>query len=1596
MAKKRLNKKVAIFGAVILLALAVLAAFIIYRRFLEGPDKYLAQAKVEMTKLEGQLAEYRDALKSPAGLTDNAKEQMLEAGNETCLNAIRMYRTAYGKTKGDIQKIELLFTMSEFHLENNEFHEPEWDKAIRTWNTVINIDPKNIEARMKLVDYSYTLADSGAPVWARVKNQVAGTQDNHSQSLIQIMAEKQMEPDPFVLMAKARAGLQLAASGEEKEPAKTIEEAISDFQELLKLTPGDIKAYKFLSDAMKVRGEIRNSTGYLNAREEALVSAQEILEKAIEAAPENPAAYINLLQMKFAATRGDMEKMTGLGPDFEALIDKFPNSGEAYSALADYYQNITDFDKAIEAITRAMELDKDNVEYAIAAAFLNYRKSQVEKDDALFQKALSIADNALSFPDAQDIPGPRQYRYITNRHNLLSFLSRLYTERALDAADAGDEEQQKTWVLKAQKTVDEIVQIYGTEDNVSSVMWRGILALAQGDTQPAIQKMYDAYEQLKTIQSNNPVLAYTLSRALQNRPEIGTRMEFLGSAIRTGITQYKPDALLEYAELILKIRGYSSAIQLANMYEAAMPPNIRSRAIQTEAFISTGDFEKAKEILNQISPDTPEAKSLQLSLLNAQIVRLLQSKNQQPLSQEEQQELQAHQKSNSDLVKEVLTSNPDLVSINTLAAVGDYYLAQGNTAEPKILVDKFIANSPNNVNAIFYKYKLREPDPLNISAERLAEITPMAIKEIKDDIERPILLATNYLAEGKKAEAVAELKKANESLPDNKRLIDALFETALSGPTPDLQLAQEAVDKAVELNLDECDGNFYLARMDVARSDYENALNRVNQCIKTRPLYSSGYLLRSKINDTMGNYDQSIEDALTAAGMNPINPQIAKQKISVLLNRNNRLGRNVTKEQQQEAETALREGIIVSPGDWNLQSLYAEQRSKEHPEEALATRQYLQQRYPNLTNHFMLGDMAMKIAVTESDKDKKAGYFEIAGSAYKSALDLDPNNKTVLEHYSEYLRITGQQSKIADIFSGQKDLLWQFYLRDGQYGKANEILGKLYDQDPQQAVVLRGLALVALRTRDTENMVKYSEELLAVENTKSNELMQMQYYIDSGLVKEATLKLASFRERYPQESLGILLEAWVATINGQLNEALQLVNRYLEEDSDNSEAWRLRGKINLLAGKNGLAVDDLQKSKSLTSNATTSMDLARAYRNSNRMPQAIGELLNALKDEMAPLNVRTLLEQFYREDGRKSDLKKFYQECIAKYPDSEEWYFRSAQFYLNEDDTARAEQLLEKAWEITKTNNNLSGMVFDLYLETLWLSKQYEKVISIASEYIDSPLASIAYSQMGQTQAKTSNKSAAVEYYYKALGKCEGNDNMIKGVLRNMQTAVGSEEVEKWVMTKLASDPDSLIANIVMFNLIKQKGEYNKALKYLDKAMSVAPPADPQYYQYSILKANTLVLAFLKTSDKQYLSQAITDYQNVLETVPNHTITLNNLAYLLADYTEDYTQAQEYASQAYAASPNNPNIIDTYAYTLCKTSNYSKAEELLLTALQLHETQGTAVPSDLYNHLGMAQEGLGRNIDAAESYKQAIEAGGNNLDKKNKEQLTEAIKRVSQ
>ncbi|MHC4148410.1 MAG: tetratricopeptide repeat protein, partial [Planctomycetota bacterium] len=161
-------------------------------------------------------------------------------------------------------------------------------------------------------------------------------------------------------------------------------------------------------------------------------------------------------------------------------------------------------------------------------------------------------------------------------------------------------------------------------------------------------------------------------------------------------------------------------------------------------------------------------------------------------------------------------------------------------------------------------------------------------------------------------------------------------------------------------------------------------------------------------------------------------------------------------------------------------------------------------------------------------------------------------------------------------------------------------------------------------------------------------------------------------------------------------------------------------------------------------------------------------------------------------------------------------------------------------------------------------------------------------------------------------------------------------------------------------------------------------------------KVELLTLAYIKTSDKNYLERGIDEYESLLVKVPNNTGVLNNLAYMLAENNERLDDALEYSRRAYQARPNAPGFLDTYSYVLYKKGRYEEAAEFLQSSLQQYEQQRTSAPPDVYEHLGMIKEELGSVTEALAAYKQALEVGTDELPEPVIERIKSAIDRLSQ
>ena len=1271
MAKKRLNKKVALIGTAVFLFLVLIAiGAILY--FSRDPEKFIRDGNTAMK------------------VADEAVDEQIKT--EEYEKAVRNYNKARNLAKTDSLRIEMLFKLADVHIKTKQ-----WRPLMGCWNAIIRIDPENVKARLGRLEYVYITADSGIPqLWQEVTSQASEfievaedanllMEDTAKWRTFEI-EEKGVGGEQigsYLYLLRGRANLEIAMLGAVTDPDELLTRAIDDLQKVRELEPGNVDVYWHLARAALTKGQILASRGNLEERNKAIEQAEELLEQAVEVAGADPEAHINLLSMKrILAGREGVEQLQALEPEYLLLVQKFASSAEAYSALAIFYQlRPENIGKAIEAAEKAVELDKENVAYAITKANLHYRNFSIHGQKQEIYKAVEVAENTLTLPNAQDRPGPRQLVNKRNRITLWSFLANCYIEQVLEPCEVRTDAQTQVWIANAEQAVHEIEQISGSGENPEVIKWRGMLELAKGNRHRAIKNLYAAYEQLKASQRADAMLSYTLAKIFADTTEVGAVAQFLVSALNARIALSKPEAILDFAEILLKLKGWTRAISIIDMFEKEFGANQRSRILRLRAYIGTNKFDEVEEELAKRQPDDPDAIKINIALVERKIrqvqiqgrmeessdvvLQRLKAAEKETVELEDPELMKAELKSYRDtwveLLEKLLPIEPNAVGENSIVAVCDNYISEGKIERAKAIVNQFLEYFPDSVIGLFYKQILSEPEPDKVSQQRRNEIEKQILSNISDPMRRSLNLGVFYQRHNEPNEAAIEFKKVlkientqespvekpvsgrSKEIADMQRLAAGhLFDIALG--TKDWELASAIGGLARRENFDDCEGKFFAARLAMAKEQYKDALAELEECLKQRPVFSHGFRLRSIINAALGNEHASIGDAQKAVSLNPLNGNIAKMLAFALYQRNERLGDNVSSNQIIETRAALDSAVALNPGDSQLLSGYAEYISTTEPLRALAIRQSLQEAAPSVKNAVLLGRLATKMALQEKEAEHKEVLFAIAASSFKQASKIDPHDKAMLYEYAEYYQASGQDKKARQLLLKSEDqkLLWNHYIRSGEFEDARKVLERLYQSEAKDNNVVKGLLLVAEKTADKEAAKKYSEELLLLEDNVENHLFQIQTFLRIGLIKEAEYKLQGLNEKYPDEPRSLLLEAWLAMKQGRLERALELTNRNLETDQDNAVAWRLRGKINFFMADYDQAIIDLKRSKLLSDEPVTRIALTKAYLRVWRMEDAITELKNTIDEPGAPMEGRALLEQIYLRLGRGRELEKLY------------------------------------------------------------------------------------------------------------------------------------------------------------------------------------------------------------------------------------------------------------------------------------------------------------------------------------------------------------------
>ena len=323
MARKKLNKKVALIGSVVFL-LVVFLAIAVFLYLSRNPEKYIEDGDVA-------LAAARQA-------TDE------EVRKTQYDEAIRNYSKAFGLAKTDELKVEMLFKLGEVSRDIGK-----WRDVQGCWNRIVRIDPQNAMARLAQLRYFEVMADSGvARAWQEVGSQASEFIEvvEASDSPSEMFAEELTNLDapaipensrpgqrlgPYLYLLRGKANLELTKQGAVTDKGQSLAQAVADLEKARELAPDNIKVYSYLAEAVIERGDILAGTGKLEERGKAREEAVRFLEKAVEIAPQDVDAHANLLTLKLRLARTSdrenrREEILSFEPEFLSLVEKFTHS----------------------------------------------------------------------------------------------------------------------------------------------------------------------------------------------------------------------------------------------------------------------------------------------------------------------------------------------------------------------------------------------------------------------------------------------------------------------------------------------------------------------------------------------------------------------------------------------------------------------------------------------------------------------------------------------------------------------------------------------------------------------------------------------------------------------------------------------------------------------------------------------------------------------------------------------------------------------------------------------------------------------------------------------------------------------------------------------------------------------------------------------------------------------------------------------------------------------------------------------------------------------------------------------------------------------
>lgn len=355
------------------------------------------------------------------------------------------------------------------------------------------------------------------------------------------------------------------------------------------------------------------------------------------------------------------------------------------------------------------------------------------------------------------------------------------------------------------------------------------------------------------------------------------------------------------------------------------------------------------------------------------------------------------------------------------------------------------------------------------------------------------------------------------------------------------------------------------------------------------------------------------------------------------------------------------------------------------------------------------------------------------------------------------------------------------------------------------------------------------------------------------------------------------------------------------------------------------------------------IEKAKLYSKMNNIKKSSAEIMKLIKKYPEKTDYLGLLAELYLSHDQEKKGLQLLNKIVKNDPNNGFVRFYLADYYRTKNDTLSVEKYIHSALINDHVDNGLKVQyLLKLLVSQNDLNISLDRIYSYLQELLKRYPEDLSVRTLNADFLKRTNQLDACKDELEFIVSREKNNYLVWEELlmlyNQLEDTVSMYHRGLECLTYFPNEP----LPYMMISLpLLMNNDLVKAKNYLEQGLALSvdnSPIKAQFFAY-------LGEIYYKQND---VEQAFAMFDSTLLINPLDIMTLNNYSYYLSLRNEHLDKAEKMITAALGVDPNNSTFLDTYAWVLFKSGNYSLARFYIRSAIE-NEKNPSSV---LYEHCG--------------------------------------------